>query len=172
MAQQYLLLVHLLVSRIVLAACSDFLRDAFLELPQGLMEFTLVLPGVKRSLMAILVDFLYTGKMSVARTNSAELQQLVRVLKIDPDNVTILTDDGRDVKDKKVVESRLQQKELVQSKITSMLKANSKKDADKAGGGGNNKAMPLRAKRRLSQESAGGEATKKIKGNLFIIRVL
>ena len=44
----------------VLASCSHFLRDVFLDLPQGLSEFSLVIPNIKKDIVAALIEFLYT----------------------------------------------------------------------------------------------------------------
>ena len=50
--------------RLVLAAASTTLRTAFLEVPandaEGLTEYTIVVPDVKKQVVASLVDFLYT----------------------------------------------------------------------------------------------------------------
>ena len=56
--------------RIVLSACSELLRSAFLSLPQGLPEFSLMLPGVKKDVVETIIDFLYTvggRRMSLPR---------------------------------------------------------------------------------------------------------
>jgi len=50
--------------RLVLAACSHFLRDALLGLPPGLSEFTLVLPGIRVNVAKTLIDFLYTVRFA------------------------------------------------------------------------------------------------------------
>ena len=52
--------------RLVLAAASSTLRKAFLEvpandaMPEGLHEHTILVPDVKKSVVAGLIDFLYT----------------------------------------------------------------------------------------------------------------
>lgn len=56
--------------RLVLAACSPFLREVFLSLPQGLAEFTLVIPHIKKQVVAILIDFLYTVSESSPKGHS------------------------------------------------------------------------------------------------------
>jgi len=51
---------HLRAHSIVLASCSQFLKEALMTLPQGMNEFTLVLPGVRKQVANTLVEFLYT----------------------------------------------------------------------------------------------------------------
>ena len=53
------------MSRIVLAAISPFLSALLSGQPEHLGEVTLLLPQVRRSVLAILLEFLYTGTMQV-----------------------------------------------------------------------------------------------------------
>ena len=78
--------------RLVLAAASSTLRVAFKELPaeiDGLSEYTVLVPDVRKSVVSSLVDFLYSGKLLLSRSNSRDLQLLVTMLGIDPENVRI-----------------------------------------------------------------------------------
>ena len=50
------------VFRLVLSSCSPFLRDAFLTPPQGLPEFTLMLPTSTKRAVSTMIDFIYTVK--------------------------------------------------------------------------------------------------------------
>ena len=78
--------------RLVLASASTTLRAAFKELPaevEGASEYTVLVPDVKKSVVTVLVDFLYTGKLILSRSNSRDLQLLVRMLGIDPENVRV-----------------------------------------------------------------------------------
>ena len=54
------------MSRIVLAAISPFLSALLSGQPEHLGEVTLLLPQVRRSVLAILLEFLYTGTMQVS----------------------------------------------------------------------------------------------------------
>ena len=85
------------------------------SLPQGLPHVTVLLPDVRRELLQQLIDFIYTGVMQVldnmwsvehtafmrlfmfqlSQSSTLELQQLVTLLQIDPQNV------GVDVVDEK-----------------------------------------------------------------------
>eukprot|EP00096_Caligus_rogercresseyi_P012105 TRINITY_DN4981_c0_g1_i1.p1 TRINITY_DN4981_c0_g1~~TRINITY_DN4981_c0_g1_i1.p1 ORF type:complete len:281 (+),score=38.96 TRINITY_DN4981_c0_g1_i1:149-991(+) len=80
-------LVH--AHRLVLASCSTFLSRLFLSLPDGLSEYTILIPNMPREIVEILINFLYTGEMMIARSNTWDLQQLVHILQIDPENVRI-----------------------------------------------------------------------------------
>lgn len=51
--------------RLVLSSCSSFLRDVFLSLPQGLPEFTLIIPNIKQQVVKTLIDFLYTVRKNI-----------------------------------------------------------------------------------------------------------
>lgn len=91
--------------RIVLASSSPFLSQTFKDLPQGLNEYTIIIPNIKKAIVEILVDFLYTGQMTLARSNTWDLQQLVQILQIDPDNVRIDTENEE--KDQRIAKSLL-----------------------------------------------------------------
>ncbi len=100
--------------------------------------------------------------MSLAKSSTFEVQQLVRMLRIDPDNVTVSAPGEDQAKDHRMVG----QQRLVQSKITSLMRASAKMKAE-------NRPMPLRAKRKASAEAnkgaspapgEGAETVKKIRG--------
>jgi hypothetical protein len=56
----------LAVCRLVLAAISPFLSQLLSGQPDHLGEVTVLLPQVKRGILAILLDFIYTGTMQVS----------------------------------------------------------------------------------------------------------
>jgi hypothetical protein len=63
-------------------------------------EPTVVLPGVPERVVAALLDFLYTGEMRVEREDTADLQNLIDTLQIDPQLISVeeeeLAEDGTD----------------------------------------------------------------------------
>lgn len=74
--------------RLVLGGASKFLRQILLDMSDD-EETVLVMPGVPKTLLMALLDFLYTGKMLLSRTYTRDLQLLVGSLGIDPDNVRV-----------------------------------------------------------------------------------
>ena len=46
--------------RLVLASCSSFLSSVFLGLPEGLPEFTFIVPNIKKDVVNTFIEFLYT----------------------------------------------------------------------------------------------------------------
>jgi len=83
------------VHRLVLGAVSPFMAAVLSSLPPGLPHVTVLLPDVRRELLQQLIDFIYTGVMQLSQSSTLELQQLVTLLQIDPQNV------GVDVVDEK-----------------------------------------------------------------------
>ena len=75
--------------RLVLGAVSPFLKLVFSEVPATLPEATILVPGVKQRVVKALLDFLYTGEMTVKRQDTAELQLLIETLQINPDLITV-----------------------------------------------------------------------------------
>ncbi len=75
--------------RLVLGAASKFLRRVFDETPPALSESTLVVPGVRPSVVEALLDFLYSGEMRVRRSDTADLQLLIETLQIDPELISV-----------------------------------------------------------------------------------
>ena len=75
--------------RLVLGAVSPFLKLVFSEVPSSLAEATILVPGVKKRVVSALLDFLYTGEMTVQREDTAELQHLIETLQIDPELITV-----------------------------------------------------------------------------------
>jgi len=82
--------------RLVLAAASSTLKAAFLQVNSptddpatGQSDYTIIVPDVRKNIVASLVDFLYTGKLNISRSNCRDLQLLIRMLGIDPDNVRV-----------------------------------------------------------------------------------
>jgi hypothetical protein len=76
--------------RIVLAAVSPFLCSV-LEGEVGGGQTTIVVPEVRREIVHQLLEFLYTGVMKLSQSATWELQQLVLLLQIDPQNVGVDT---------------------------------------------------------------------------------
>lgn len=54
-------------------------------------EATIVVPGVQEKVVAALLDFLYTGEMTVDREDTADLQLLIDTLQIDPELIHVDT---------------------------------------------------------------------------------
>jgi len=82
--------------RLVLGAASTTLRAALQQVSPSPANdeaepdtYTVIVPDVKKNIVASLVDFLYTGKLIISPSNSRDMQLLVRMLGIDPDNVRV-----------------------------------------------------------------------------------
>jgi len=75
--------------RLVLGAVSPFLKLVFGEIPATLPEATILVPGVKKSVVKSLLDFFYTGSMTIDRQDTSDLQLLIDTLKIDPGLITV-----------------------------------------------------------------------------------
>jgi len=75
--------------RLVLGAVSPYLSQVLSSLPSGLPHVSLLVPDVRKELMQQLIDFIYTGVMKLSQLNTTELQKLVTLLQIDPQNVGI-----------------------------------------------------------------------------------
>ena len=75
--------------RLVLGAVSPFLKMVFGEIPATLPEATILVPGVKQSVVKSLLDFFYTGSMTIDREDTSDLQLLIDTLKIDPGLITV-----------------------------------------------------------------------------------
>jgi len=76
--------------RIVLAAVSPFLCS-ILEGETGGCQTIIMVPEVRKEIVQQLLEFLYTGVMKLAQSATWELQQLVLLLQIDPQNVGVDT---------------------------------------------------------------------------------
>ena len=87
--------------RLVLGAASSFLKMIFEQVPPSLPEATVLVPGVKETTVKALLDFLYTGEMSVDRENTADLQLLIETLQINPNLITVnvVDDSSNDVEE-------------------------------------------------------------------------
>merc|ERR1712095_186440 len=59
------------------------------EIPSSLPEATILVPGVKQRVVKALLDFFYTGQMTVERQDTSDLQLLIDTLKIDPGLITV-----------------------------------------------------------------------------------
>lgn len=81
----------LVAHRIVLAAVSPFLCSVLEGEAAGGGHTTIVVPEVRRETVQQLLDFLYTGVMKLSQSATWELQQLVLLLQIDPQNVGVDT---------------------------------------------------------------------------------
>ena len=94
--------------RLVLGAASGFLKMIFEQVPPSLPEATVLVPGVKESTVKALLDFLYTGEMSVEREDTADLQLLTETLQINSNLIDVVEDGSDDVEeDGKNVEVRV-----------------------------------------------------------------
>ena len=75
--------------KLVLGSVSPFLKIVFSEIPSSLPEATILVPGVKQRVVKALLDFFYTGQMTVERQDTSDLQLLIDTLKIDPGLITV-----------------------------------------------------------------------------------
>ena len=75
--------------KLVLGSVSPFLKVVFSEIPSSLPEATILVPGVKQRVVKALLDFFYTGQMTVERQDTSDLQLLIDTLKIDPGLITV-----------------------------------------------------------------------------------
>ena len=75
--------------RLVLGSVSPFLKLVFGDIPSTLPEATILVPGVKKRVVKALLDFFYTGQMTVERADTSDLQLLIDTLKIDPGLITV-----------------------------------------------------------------------------------
>ncbi|CAB4059639.1 unnamed protein product [Lepeophtheirus salmonis] len=53
--------------RLVLASCSSFMSQLFLSLPQGLSEYMIIIPNIRKEIVEILLNFIYTGEMMLSK---------------------------------------------------------------------------------------------------------
>eukprot|EP00095_Tigriopus_kingsejongensis_P008980 maker-scaffold570_size134912-snap-gene-0.10 protein:Tk08980 transcript:maker-scaffold570_size134912-snap-gene-0.10-mRNA-1 annotation:"conserved hypothetical protein" len=96
--------------RLVLGSASPFLRRLFQDhAPGGAQDVHILIPNTRRAVVATLLEFLYTGTMVLNRKSTYDLQQLVHILQIDPENVRIDTPSEDP-----------EQAQLVQAKITAL----------------------------------------------------
>ncbi len=166
--------------RLVLGSASKFLRRVFDETPSSsLSESTLVVPGVRPSVVEALLDFLYSGEMRVRRADTADLQLLIETLQIDPELISVDEDDegvekaedkGEEVhsKDKKAVEAKEAEKEKGGDDAKEQEDDNGEREdveegekkTDRDGGGGTSSVAPVGRKRKAS---GTGEAEKEPK---------
>ena len=77
--------------RLVLGSVSPFLKLVFAELPQNHTEATILVPGVHKRVVKALLDFFYTGQMTVERQDTSDLQLLIDTLQIDPGLISVDT---------------------------------------------------------------------------------
>ena len=77
--------------RLVLGSVSPFLKLVFAELPQNHTEATILVPGVQKRVVKALLDFFYTGQMTVERQDTSDLQLLIDTLQIDPGLISVDT---------------------------------------------------------------------------------
>ena len=49
--------------RLVLASCSSFLSSVFLGLPEGLPEFTFIVPNIKKDVVNTFIELVYTVRI-------------------------------------------------------------------------------------------------------------
>jgi hypothetical protein len=68
---------------------SPFLKLVFADMPQNHSEATILVPGVHRRVVKALLDFFYTGQMTVERQDTTDLQLLIDTLQIDPGLITV-----------------------------------------------------------------------------------
>ena len=164
----------------MLGSASKFLRRVFDETPSSsLSESTLVVPGVRPSVVEALLDFLYSGEMRVRRADTADLQLLIETLQIDPELISVDEDDegvekaedkGEEVhsEDKKAVEAKEAEKEKGGDDAKEQEDDNGEREdveegekkTDRDGGGGTSSVAPVGRKRKAS---GTGEAEKEPK---------
>merc|ERR1712083_731652 len=58
---------------------------------QNHSEATILVPGVQKRVVKALLDFFYTGQMTVERQDTSDLQLLIDTLQIDPGLITVDT---------------------------------------------------------------------------------
>lgn len=75
--------------RLVLGSVSPFLKLVFSDLPANHTEATILVPGVRQRVVKALLDFFYTGQMTVDRQDTSDLQLLIDTLQIDPGLITV-----------------------------------------------------------------------------------
>lgn len=75
--------------KLVLGSVSPFLKLVFADIPSTSTESTIIVPGVKQRVVKALLDFFYTGQMTVERQDTSDLQLLIDTLKIDPGLITV-----------------------------------------------------------------------------------
>ena len=75
--------------RLVLGSVSPFLKLVFSDLPANHTEATILVPGVRQRVVKALLDFFYTGQMTVERQDTSDLQLLIDTLQIDPGLITV-----------------------------------------------------------------------------------
>lgn len=75
--------------RLVLGSVSPFLKLVFSDLPSTHTEATILVPGVRKRVVKNLLDFFYTGQMTVERQDTSDLQLLIDTLQIDPGLITV-----------------------------------------------------------------------------------
>jgi len=141
--------------RLVLGAVSPFMKLVFSEVPPSLPEATILVPGVKRRVVKALLDFLYTGEMTVKSQDTAELQLLIETLQINPDliSVDVVGDDEEDDNDQNTEEAADKQPEVIIEKVQSDAKNDAKDDTNDDGKDGE--------KSEEKSESDGGTAKKR-----------
>jgi len=81
----------LVAHRIVLAAVSPFLCHVLDAATGDTPATTIIMPDVRKEIVQQLLEFLYTGIMKLSPSATWELQQLVLLLQIDPQNVGVDT---------------------------------------------------------------------------------
>ena len=74
-----------------MGSVSPFLKLVFAELPQNHTEATILVPGVHKRVVKALLDFFYTGQMTVERQDTSDLQLLIDTLQIDPGLISVDT---------------------------------------------------------------------------------
>jgi len=75
--------------RLVLGSVSPILKLIFEDIPYNLPEATIFVPGIKKRVVKALLDFFYTGQMTIERADTSDLQLLIDTLKIDPGLITV-----------------------------------------------------------------------------------
>jgi ribosomal protein S24E len=84
--------------RLVLGSVSPFLKLVFSDLPANHTEATILVPGVCKRVVKNLLDFFYTGQMTVDRQDTSDLQLLIDTLQIDPGLITVDAVEAKDGK--------------------------------------------------------------------------
>ena len=63
-----------------MASCSSFLSSVFLTLPEGLPEFTFIVPNIKKDVVNTFVEFLYTVRIVSRRVFDSPISDRFGIL--------------------------------------------------------------------------------------------
>lgn len=138
--------------RLVLGSVSPFLKLVFADIPSSLAEATILVPGVKKGVVKALLDFFYTGQMTVDRQDTSDLQLLIDTLQIDPGLITV---DAVQKEDHKDDDDHHNSEQLPTSASTSSSSSSSSTTEESTNG------ISSRKRKASSKEEASEEAEAK-----------